>query len=119
MALIALKDMAAGDLASPTDFTAASASDTFYDDGRFRTFYVIKNGSGSSITATVTRVQTTLNVAGLGGLTVAARTKAVGAGEVGIIGPFAPQFINTDGQVTVTLSSATSVTVAAVRIPPL
>jgi hypothetical protein len=119
MALLTVKELGAGDFESDADFVAASASDTFYDTGDHRTFYLIKNGSGSSVTATVTRAYNTVKVASFGTLTVAARTKAIPAGATGVIGPFSQQYINSDGIVTVTLSSATTVTVAPVRIPSL
>ena len=118
MALLPVKDALFGDFRSPGDFTAAAASDTFYDDGLQRTFYVIKNESGSNVTVTFTKVETAVPVSGRGSLTVPDRTKQVTTGNVMIMGPFPPQFINSDGLVTVTLTGTASVTVAVIKLTP-
>jgi hypothetical protein len=87
-------------------FQAATASDTFANDGK--TFLYVKNASGSGITVTVASVTpcnqgTTHNLT----FTVAATT-----GDE-IVGPFD---VNRFGVTcTVTYSATTSVTVAAFR----
>ena len=86
---------------------ATSTGDTFDNDGL--TWVEINNGSGSSITVTVTG-QVNLQF-----LTSADKTVTVLAAGTQLIGPFPERFYNTDGsnEVSLTYSDVTTVTVAA------
>lgn len=96
--------------------TAASASDTVADDGTNRTFVEVANGGGSSINVTIPAQQTSVQVPGVGVLTVADQVVAVANGARKLIGPFSRAFINTAGNVTLNFSGTTSVTVGAFKL---
>lgn len=88
---------------------AASTSDTFANNGK--TFYSITNGSASPVTVTVD----SLAPCSQGedhNLSI-----SVAAGAEKFIGPFEPsRFNSSTGLVTVALSAATTVTVAAISL---
>ena len=78
----------------------------------------VKNGAGASMTVTVTAQQTTKSVPGFGALTKASVAVAVPAGEERLIGPFPKSaFNNASGNLAITYSSPTTVTIAALRVP--
>lgn len=90
--------------------SAAGGGDTFKNDGK--TFFECINGAGSDVTLTFT------TPGKVGGVAIADPTVVVTAGERRKIGPFDPSiFNNSSGLVAVAYSSATSVTVAAIRLP--
>jgi len=100
---------------TPTFASATAEGDVMDNDGK--TFLMIKNGSGGSITVTVTAQVTSFDVGAFGPLTKSNATIAVGAGAEGMIGPFAPLAFNTnDSQISITYSGVTSVTVAGFRL---
>lgn len=74
---------------------------------------LVKNGSGAGITVTVV-----VPGNGLGGVAVPdVTTASIGAGLVGLVGPLNTQLMDpTTGTVSVTYSSITTITVAAVRV---
>lgn len=92
-------------------FTAASAGgDTFRNSGG-NTFFQVKNGGASSVTVTIDSVEK-CNQGFDHNLTV-----TVPASSDQIIGPFEERRFNNDnGQVAVSYSGVTSVTVAAFRL---
>lgn len=93
---------------------ASGGGDTFTNDGN--TFLYVKNGSGGSITVTVAIPYTVDNVAVSTG-----KALVVAAGEERLFGPF-PTGIYTDpntGNVSLTYSGVTSLTVAAVKSIPV
>lgn len=95
---------------------ATSAGDSFANDGR--TMFCVKNGNGSTMTVTITPGNATRAVPGVGVVTKSTVSVVVPAttGET-MIGPFPPAFYNdASGNVNVTYSAVTSVTVAAVRL---
>jgi hypothetical protein len=83
---------------------AGAGGDVFANDGNTR--YYVKNGSGGSLNVIIA-------TPGLpGGLTLTPVTVAVGAGVEKILGPFPPQYFNNaSGQVSLTYSGVTSMTV--------
>ena len=98
-------------LNSESVFVAAAASQEFTNDGR--TFMIIKNGSGGSITCTVTTAGTTQSRA------IADDVITVGAttGEQ-MVGPWPRSIYNAaDGNIDITWSATASVTVAVFRLP--
>lgn len=105
---------------SGLEFTTASAAgggDTFANPSDERTFFYINNGAGSDMTVTFNAQPTALGVPGYGELAISDRAVVVTAGEARMIGPFpAAKFNNSSGAVEVSYSSATSVTVAAIRL---
>lgn len=93
---------------------AAGGGDVFANDGK--TYFVVNNGSGASINVTFTAQNTSVSKSGYGNVSITDTVVAVDAGDETIIGPFpTARFNNTSGQVSVSYSSATSVTVAAIR----
>lgn len=87
---------------------AAALGDEFLNN--HRTFVHVKNGSGSSIDVTFA-VQSKVDT-----LPVTARTVAVPAGEERMIGPFGPEYDDTDGNVQVTYDDVTTLTIAAISL---
>lgn len=91
-----------GTVFAPT--AAAGGGDVFPNDGNTKLY--VKNGSGGSLTVTVA-------TPGLpGGLTLTPVAVAVAAGVEKILGPFPGQYFNNaSGQVALTYSGVTSLTV--------
>lgn len=91
--------------------TAGASSQTIPVTKDSRLILYVKNGGGSSITATVTKGNGICSV--LGDLAV-----TVASGAEAIIGPLeSARFVDTTtGKYTLTLSATTSVTVAAVQL---
>lgn len=101
-----------------TGVAAAAGGDTFTNTGQ--EVFVVKNGGGSPITVTfVTPV--TVDVPG-GGLAVADLAVTVAAGAQRLVGPFPPPIYNDSlinpGNVSVTYSAVTTVTVNVVKVTP-
>lgn len=114
MATISLQTITESGL-TPTMTAAAGGGDQFLNS-RGDVFLFVENGSGSSVTVTVTAQTTTFSDEKYGSSTKANITKAVSAAGQAMIGPFAPNAFNdSSGYVQVSYSSATSVTVAAIR----
>lgn len=90
---------------------AAGGGDKFTNDGQ--TFLIIKNADASSHTVTPTIQQ------GVDGQVPANVASTILAGETHVIGPFPTAIYNdAGGFCNLTYSAVTSVTVAAVRMPP-
>lgn len=99
----------AGDGLTPAYSAASGGGDVFPNTGR--EFVLVKNASGGSITVTATTPQT---VAGLG---VADETYVIPAAGERMIGPFPPStFNNPSGQVALTYSGVTSLTLGAFKV---
>ncbi len=97
-------------MASPT-LTAASASGNSWDNSTGQVFFWVANGSGSSITVTVSEVRTCSF-----GHTAQDFTASVPSGFRVSLGPFdIMRFNDTNRKVTATCSDVSSVTVAAVQ----
>lgn len=76
----------------------------------------VVNGSGGSITATIAAVQTSRPAEGpYPAMTVANIAVAVGAGATKLIGPIPAAYNDSNGNIAITYSSATSVTVKAIQ----
>lgn len=117
MALLVLQKASLDGL-SEAGFAAATATtgDTFLEDGKQETVLEVNNGSGGSINVTITAVQTSAVVAGVGPVTIANKVVAVPDGARRIIGPFPKAYVNSTGHVTAICSAVTTVTVRAVKI---
>lgn len=111
MALIALQNVVAAGLA-PTTAAATSGGDTVKlaaptDD---RSFLQVTNGAGSPITVTLTDPGSTP-----AGNTTTAPANSVAAGATKLF-PLTPALVNpSTGLISIAYSSATTVTVAAIR----
>lgn len=115
MATLSVQDLSLSGL-EVSYANAAGGGDVFANDGK--TFLRVVNGAGADITVTITTQDTSVEKPGYGTLTIGNATVTVTAGEARDIGFFPPaRFNNASGQVAVGYSSATSVTVAAVRCP--
>lgn len=99
---------------APTYSSAAGGGDDFVNRGK--EFIHVKNGSGSSITVTVTAQNTDADNNVFGSLTKSDASGAVAAGDDAFFGPFPPAAFNSSGKASITYSSATSVTVAVLTI---
>lgn len=97
--------------------SAAGGGDSFANDSSGRTFLVVTNGSGGSITVTITPATASVFVPGHGTLTKAAGGAAVAAGVTKIFGPFPTTYNDSSGRVAVTYSGVTSLTVGVFRVP--
>ena len=83
-----------------------------------KTVFIVKNGSGSSINVTVSEQMADRADPNYGILVKSNVVKAVAAGAIAVIGPFPPAAFNdSNGDVNITYSATTPVTVAAIRIP--
>lgn len=90
-------------------YTAVSASDTFVNNGRI--ILHVKNAGGSADTVSIVTPKT------FDGLAVADAGGSVPAGEERFFGPFSKGLFNDgDGEVTVTHSFTTSVTMAILQV---
>ncbi len=94
----------------PTYAAAAGGGDSFANDGR--TVYHVKNAHIAPWTVTVATQMT------VDGKAVADDAVVVTNGTDALIGPFPPSIYNdVNGQVQVTYSGVTALTVAAIRLP--
>lgn len=109
MAALTIQDIVRAGL-DPTYETAAGGGDTAANlNGDVHIH--IKNGSGGSVTATFETPRT------VDGLAVDDLAVPIPAGEERFIGPFPPSTFNDGaGDVAITYSAVTSVTIAALRI---
>lgn len=102
------------DGANVTFASASAGGDAAFNDGR--TMLLINNGSGSSVTITVTAQTTSVEKPDFGDLTKPNATCAVPAGETQPFGPFSPEAFNdSNGDIAITYSATTSVTIAAIK----
>lgn len=101
---------------TPSYASAAGGGDVV-DNSDGKTFLHVKNGSGGSITVTVTPQNPNVNTGSHGPAVVATVAIAIGAGSERMIGPFAKQaFNNSSKQLVITYSGVTSLTIAALYI---
>jgi hypothetical protein len=97
-------------------YTAALVAGNVLQNTGIQYFHV-RNESASSVTATVVPVITTVIDPGLGELVKENAVLTLAAGEAGFLGPFETKAFNSpEGQITLTFTSVTSVTVAALYI---
>ena len=121
MAALTVQNIAPSGVA-PSYSAAAAGGDTIAAGpaGAERCFLHVKNGGGSAITVTINPVSpTSVRTPGVGPLAVPALSVSVPAtnGER-MIGPFAQAYIDpTTGNVSLSYSAVTSVTVAALALP--
>jgi|DEB19_MinimDraft_3_1074340.scaffolds.fasta_scaffold00464_5 hypothetical protein len=116
MATLAVTNLSSSGV-TQTLAAAAGGGDVFPNDGK--TIFVVNNGSGGSINVTFTAQTTSAEKPGMEDITYSDKVVAVANGAIKMIGPFATgTYNNPSGQVAVSYSSATSVTVAAFRINP-
>jgi hypothetical protein len=101
--------------ANAATVTVGDSSDN--SDGKLA--WIVRNGSGAGITASVAVVNApSLSDPVFGTLTKGAIAFAVGAGATAVIGPFPPAVFNdANFRVTLVCSSVTSVTVSPVKLP--
>jgi hypothetical protein len=102
---------------TPTYAAAAAGGDTVACPTDQLTFVHVKNGSGASITVTVAAAITSVPNALAGTQTVANNAIAIAAGTERMIGPFPQAFIDGNGNVNLTYSAVTSLTLGAFRLP--
>lgn len=108
MATLAVQNISISGLEA-TKTACAGGGDVFPNDGN--TMIIIENGSGGDITVTATTSKS------IQGLAVADAAVVVTAGEERAIGLFDPAlFNNSSGQVALTYSGVTSLTVQVIRV---
>lgn len=97
---------------------AAGGGDQFANPSDARTYLHVNNGGGGSITVTITAQVASAQVPGKGLMTKANGGGSVANGAAKVFGPFpAEMFNDANGNVQVTYSGVTSVTVGAFRLP--
>jgi hypothetical protein len=102
---------------TPSYASAAGGGDTAKNDNG-DVFLHVKNGSGGALTVTVTAQKTSAITPGMGSTTKSNVAVSVGAGSEEMIGPFAPlAFNNASGNLAITYSGVTSLTIAAIKLP--
>lgn len=117
MAALTVQTIVAAGLA-PSYAAASAGGDTIANDSQKNTFLHVKNASGGAITVTIAPAQSSVNVADVGAVTVPSMVVSVPAttGDR-MIGPFPAAYTDANGNVAVTYSAVTSLTVAAVKLP--
>ncbi len=106
MAVLTVQTLVPATGITPTFTAAAAGGDSVSANGRV--FLVVKNGGAGSVTVTATSTAT------VAGLAVADPTFAVAAGAEKWLGPFdGSVFGNASGNVDITYSGVTTVTVGA------
>lgn len=99
-------------------YVAANAGGDYFANPVGDRFIHVKNAGGGSINVTVTAQDTDADISGFGTLTKASQVIAVPAGEDRFVGPFPLRAFNdANGDVQLTYSGVTSVTIAALRLP--
>jgi hypothetical protein len=102
---------------TPAYASAAAGGDTVACPPDQLTFLHVKNGSGGSITVTAAPAVASVPNAYAGQQTVPAIAVAIAAGTERMIGPFAPAYIDGNGNLNLTYSGVTSLTIGAFRVP--
>ena len=87
--------------------TCAAGGDSFVNTGT--EFLHVKNGSGGSLTVTVTTPVT------VDSLAVSDQAYAIPAGEERMIGPFPCRWYASSGSTSITYSGVTSLTIAVIK----
>lgn len=106
----------------PTFVAAAAGGDSFPNANDERTYIRVKNGGASSITATVAPASpTSVKQQGVtpGPVSLPSYSVSVPASDERTLGPFPAAYTDANGNVNVSYSAVTSVTVAAIRMPAL
>lgn len=116
MAILTVKEMTGVGVAS-APVAAAATGDSFPVSTDERTFLHVKNASAGAITVTIPAQTVSEKVGGVGPITVGALGGSVPAttGDM-FFGPFPRDYIGAGGQVQVTYSAVTSLTVEAVHM---
>jgi len=116
MAVLSVQNLTTTGLAA-TLTAAAAGGDKFDNPTDERTFLRVANGGGSSINVTISKQKSVVNAAGYGAVATADLVVAVANGATKDIGPFPAELWNdAAGQVNVSYSAVTSVTVGAIRM---
>ncbi len=98
-------------------YVAATSGDGDTADNNGNMFLHIKNGGGGAITATITALTTSVDSGMYGDLTKANATIEVASEGEAFIGGFAPAAFNDgNGEIAITYSGVTSVTIAALYV---
>ena len=102
---------------SITESSAGGSGDKA-PNGDGKTVFLVNNGSASSIDVTVAEQMADRIDPNFGTLTKSDVVKSVAAGAIAIIGPFPPAAFNdSSGDVNISYSATTTVTVAALKLP--
>ncbi len=119
MATLAVQLVTPAGLA-PVYSAAAAGGDQFANVADGRTFLHAKNAGGGALTVTAVRQRTSLNVPGEQPITLGniAVSVPLTNGDR-MIGPFPESFNDINGNVQLTYSGVTSLTVAVVRVPAI
>lgn len=101
---------------SNVSYGAASGSGDTAFNGGGNTMLLINNGSGASVTVTVTKQVANVDDPQFGDLTKDDATCTVPPGETQPFGPFSPiSFNDSNGDINVSYSATTSVEIAAFK----
>ena len=115
MATFSAEELNESGIATLTYNVASETGDDFANSGS--TFIAVNNEGGETITLTVTAQDTSIESPIYGTLSKANASLIVLAGRIGFIGPFKPPaYNNGSGNVEITYSTHTSVSVAVVTL---
>jgi hypothetical protein len=117
MAALTKQTMTEGDGTAITFVSAAGGGDTY--PWSERSMFVVKNGSGGAITVSMTANSTSFKQQGFGTVTKAAIAKSVADGATALFDTRSRAFQGATGNVAVTYSGVSSVTVAAIELDTL
>lgn len=100
---------------TPTFSEASATGDVMSNDGA--SFIYVKNGSGSSLSITITAQTTAVNIEAFGQLTASNTVMSIATNSEGIIGPF-PTFIfnNSNNQIEISYNVNEGVTIGGFRL---
>lgn len=118
MALYTRQNLAEGGVTLTANAATATVGDTADNlDGKL--LWLVRNGSGGSITASATVVNAPIvNDPARGILTKNISAASIAAGATAILGPFSPSvYNNANNQVTLICSAVASVTVSPISLP--
>lgn len=103
--------------AALTAVAAAAGGDKIRNPADGRLMLEVANGGGAAVTVTIAKQVSSVKVPHVGTLTVSDLTVSVPAGATRKIGPFSQGYQDANGDVNISYSAVTSVTVAAITIP--
>ena len=113
MAALSVENVALAGLVAT--YNAVNSDETINISNDERVMLHVKNADASPTTVTITAVKTSVDVHGVGKLTVADEEIIVADGTEAFIGPFTQGYIGANGDVAVAYSNVTSITAAAIK----
>lgn len=112
---ISTTDITTAGLNATTGLQNASGVTYFANNGE--TLLLVKGG-GTTVTATINSVATSVNTQGFGPIVLTSPTVSIPSGSIIVLGPFPPGRYNSQyGLVGVSFTSVTGVSASAINVP--